>query len=533
MPRFLLLFLFATATLLAQQWRLVVANAASRTPEIAPGSAIIVGASALGPDGPIRVSAPPPFLHGIGGVAIVFQPAGDAAPPADALYVQARDPGSVTAIVPDSLPPGALHVSLLIDGVEITSTDTELFRSAPALYTVGDGYGPALAQNLTSAGPVTNGLTHPAVPRQFVTLWLTGLGDATADDITVDLAGSPLDVVYAGHNSAGLDQVNVRLPADPFLGCYVPLHLNVRGAVTHQNDTVSHDAVLSVNTTPGACAHPFGLSYSQMQTLDAGGQVVTPYLGVHTTHDPGAVDGPYDDTASLFLMPYPANVVFVLAGTQEPVESFPACSLTFLRVGVGVGGVGYVAVADQPKVGQEFQLAGPGGASQSLTLALPSALSVFPIFSGEHTGDEPLFSAGAWTLSGEGGDDLLSFQIPFHLPPQVRTLDRESLRSISRDTDLTVRWDPQGYSGGDLMTVNIANAKAAAICTTHAFTGSLTIPRAMLQQIPDADTPARVTLTQAPLPISDQALQLDRPDGEPWHGRIYYNFADTIETELH
>src|SRR5262249_53581356 len=124
-----------------------------------------------------------------------------------------------------------------------------------------DGSGPAIAQSIRADGStIRNQLTTPALPREYVTLWGTGIGDFTTEDVTVEVYGKLLRPTFAGHapSQPGLDQINFRLPADIPTGCYIPI------TVTVSADDISN----VVPTLPGARSSWFlGMSDSAAPTV--------------------------------------------------------------------------------------------------------------------------------------------------------------------------------------------------------------------------------------------------------------------------
>ena len=100
---------------------------------------------------------------------------------------------SIWAQLPASTPLGPADVTLTVDGqasaparIMVTRTNFGLFTQA------GNGLGAAIAQNQDAA---VNKLTNPALPGQYVTLWGTGLGSATADEVTIQLGGTEITPV--------------------------------------------------------------------------------------------------------------------------------------------------------------------------------------------------------------------------------------------------------------------------------------------------------------------------------------------------
>jgi hypothetical protein len=127
-----------------------------------------------------------------------------------------------------------------------------------------NGFGPALAQNLTPASaPRLNLFTDPARPGDYLILWGTGLGESTATDVTVEIVGRAVRPTYAGPSGTypGLDQINVPLPAGTPDSCFVSVLVRAR-------DSVSNESTFSKAASASACEDPFGFSNAELAALD-------------------------------------------------------------------------------------------------------------------------------------------------------------------------------------------------------------------------------------------------------------------------
>lgn len=265
------------------QQQLQVENAASlRTGDIAAGSLarlqLIYQSGPITPIDPATVSAQ---LLPVG-----FQD------PLPLSILEVLDATSVLVLIPSATPLGPASITLSFNGQNRPSQSVNIVATSFGLYSAGTGEA-ALAQNITSNGLQLNNLTHPAHPQDFVTLWGTGLGPATADQVSVLLGGHPFPVTYAGPSSdvAGLDQINFQVPDDPTIpqGCYVAVNIQI-------GNSVSNLATLSLSQDDGPCAHPFGLTAVELAQLDSGGQVYVGQIDLYST-----IGGPPD---SLFSPAY-------------------------------------------------------------------------------------------------------------------------------------------------------------------------------------------------------------------------------------
>lgn len=238
-----LAFLFAASVAFGQApfapFGVAVRNAAMATSkEVAPGSFVSIATTA-------------PELQSLAGVTVTmrYQPQDSFRPLAT---FPAPNGVGIWALVPNDAPTGDFWVTLFRG--DVTYTDFAIIRrEAPGLFTQSySGFGPALALNYLGGAPTRNALTAAAVPGRTEALFATGLGNARAGDVTVDIAGEVVPASFAGpQGTPGLDQINFVVPQSAYLGCYVPAAIRVRGVV-------SNTVTLSIHTDTFACAHPLG-----------------------------------------------------------------------------------------------------------------------------------------------------------------------------------------------------------------------------------------------------------------------------------
>jgi len=169
--------------------------------------------------------------------------------------------------IPENAAIGPATITLKSDTFRI-STDVDIVASAAAFYTV-DFSRVLTAQLAPTASPVQ--LTRPARPGDVITVWGTGLGNATSGEIEASIGTQPLQVLYVGHSAQyrGLDQYNLAIPTGAQLPdtCYARLNFKVRGAATPSG------YIPTGNAATGPCRHPLNLTTAQLTTLDQGGQI--------------------------------------------------------------------------------------------------------------------------------------------------------------------------------------------------------------------------------------------------------------------
>ncbi|MEI9815348.1 MAG: hypothetical protein WDO18_23055 [Acidobacteriota bacterium] len=428
-----------------------------------------------------------------------------------------RYPQQVWIQIPATAPLGAASLSVrhatyqyLYDmSIEITAT-------APGIFTNDyRGGGPARALN---APATPNALTSAAVPGGTVMLFATGLNGAGTADVVVELAGKTIAPLYAGpQGQPGVDQINFVIPKDPQMGCYVPVTIRARGVLSNR-------ATLAINGDPFACAHPLGLSYSEMKTLDGGGSVPLARLWIRRVSDQEPPDGA--------VMDFPvanARTIALLAGEQMPDAQRFSC----LANGVYAD----PSIAQALDAGPTLLLAGPSGHQLALrrwpenTAFFPTAQQ--PYYQGlDLTTQPPIFIGGTWQLSGGGGTDIASFSESLTLPPPLSSLSLPDGAVLPSDRDFTVTWDPAGFGPGELVSIDIApnGSFSAQSCTVPAWNGRIVLPKARLATVSGKDVVVYVTVVQHP--AARRNFTLPAKTGPALHGVVSYEFRQTVQARV-
>jgi uncharacterized protein (TIGR03437 family) len=505
----------SAALCLAQQ-TISVVNAATQSAGIAPGS--ILSIQQLKPP---QIIGPVDPNH----VSVQVRPSGSAvsldAPLLPSTLL------SIWAQLPASTPLGAADVTLTIDGqssaparIMVTRTNFGLFTQA------GNGLGSANAQNQDAT---VNKLTNPALPGQYVTLWGTGLGLATSDEVTIQLGGTEIAPVYVGPAPAltGVDQIDFRVPDTGTLdGCYVSV-------IVKTGDIVSNEATIAKASQSGACDHPFGLSAADMATLDSGRRI--PFGSVSLRSDvgtaPGLSSGPVrTETAIAQFFPDDAVYIGLLAQPLTADDSYFGCSLAPppRTIALLLGGDG--------DAGESLTLTGPG---QSATL--PQGFGLYQIVGnpfGTPLSDPPFFVPGPWRIEGLGGQTIGPFKADLMLPPTVNWTNRDNLTAVNRGQDQDVIWDPTGYTDTDVATVTLSLTRLAALglpngqilCRAPARVGKLSIPSSLLESLPLGSASLRLGI--APRPNRRTLFSLPLTSGSAAQAFFDYSFSETIPSQL-
>ncbi len=401
--------------------------------------------------------------------------------------------GPVVALVPANTPLGGAMVTLSISGSVYATSLVEVAASNFGLFTNGlNGTGPARALSVAANGAaVTNQLTHPALTHQYVTLWGTGLGNATKDQVRVLLGGKMQTVLYAGPapGEAGVDQINFFVSADPTIpnGCYVALQVEVAGTLSNAS-SISKAAA----GTTGACENPLGLTAAEMAALDAGGTVNFASLEVSAAIAPAqrataAAPGGFTrnenasflssmgwNAASIAVFIQPSLADDVLFGCEFQTSQAASVPVALVRIG------GF---------GQSLDVSLSGGGR---TIDLSSFWSeTSAVASNPNQLPAPAFTAGTWELIGTGA---AMFQTPLTFSPEIAATNFGALQTIGRTQDLAVTWNPDGFGANDVVTATLQevlnspffSGGGVLVCRAPALNGQIVFPASLLGQLPSS-----------------------------------------------
>ena len=412
------------------------------------------------------------------------------------MTVTAAAAGMIWALVPANAPLGRSAVTLTVNSRSVTGQVNVTSSSFGLFSALRDGSGPAIAQNVADgAAPVVNRLTSPVLPGQYVTLWGTGIGDFTTPDVTVEIDGTIVQPTFAGHSPGlpGVDQINLRVPANVSSGCYIPVNATAGGT------DITNQVAIATATLPGtACVHPLGLSADELKRLDQGGTVVIGSLETSSMAYPqsDATDFYRDDRIYVSFLVADAQHAFTASLTPLAVPR--TCSLIAPRTGdFSAGGSPYSNPTVYGDAGASLTFSGP--AQQKLTIpnvygAYFTYLDAPPTAASIATLAPSFFAGGTWTLSAPGGADIAGFQQALPLPAPFHWTNRDTLPPIDRNADLLVTWDSQGASAADIVTVQIASrppqgaslpagVSTGVSCVGPAQPGKLALPHSLLQKI--------------------------------------------------
>ena len=231
-----------------------VVNAASFSAAgigVAPGLIVTVFGADLGPDAPAtaKLNSQGFIDTNLGETRVLFD--GVASP------MIATSPGQISAIVPYAVA-GKISTQLQVEyqGKLSTAIPIPVVATAPGVFTANaSGAGQAAALNEDNA---LNSTVNPIARGSILTLFATGEGQtlptgvdgklATAPlprpaaSVTVTIGGADAPVVYVGGApglTAGLLQINVRVPTNAPVGAAIPLLVKIGGTNSQAGVTVS------------------------------------------------------------------------------------------------------------------------------------------------------------------------------------------------------------------------------------------------------------------------------------------------------
>ena len=517
---------------------------------IAPGSMFIVQGIDLGPEALVQAAPPYParLPEDAQGTVITITSAADGVP-RTAWMIYSWN-WQVAAILPSDIPDGPADLTVAYAGESSEPHRIQIIPRGPGLFTTSmTGAGPTVAQIYHSpTDQPLNGLTRPLLPGQWLILWATGLGpiDApdnerppvgdVAPDLIVEIGSLQLKPSYAGRAPGypGIDQINVWIPPDAALpeDCYTPIRLRA-------GEFVSRDAAVTTGRSPGPCPHPLGLPPETLARLDAGGRAAIASISLisrRMEEPPGGGVIPSGArsrvSAWLFSVAGP-HLFFVPSGVRS---GEPGCALagggSIVRISDGIPPAPSSSPYQGVDAGEVLTVAGPAGRTLQLTKAENFAET------GNYRHDplpEDFLAPGDWTVTAPGGPDAGPFSASIRFPglPPV-----ELPAEIDRSQDLTLTWPTAGYLPEDFFTVTVSSAHSPpgdadtqiftrVECRVPASAGTLTIPAALLSQLPGVEQ-AQIQVSHQPVPAQAAPITAAGIDA----GRLVFSASTIRRVEM-
>jgi uncharacterized protein (TIGR03437 family) len=492
---------------------LIVNNASYATPPsdsngpignsvIAQGSIFAVFGTGLGP---ATIAYPPGLplptaVPAANGTSISISSGGTKV----AAYIVYTVASQVGAILPSTTPVGNANVTVTYNGRTSASYTISVVPSRLGIFTSNQkNSGPAAAQHGADSTPVL--LTKAVQPGETIVLYGTGLGPISGPDnvapgqvsvgsnVTVNIAGTIIKPTYAGRSPsfAGLDQVNVQIPAGVATGCYTPAEVTVGGQASN--------AFYLPIANGSVCTHPYGLGADALARLDANGTVNT---GVFLMLTAVLDNVPAQGAGGVFFNAN-ADVAFELfttilvafGGYDYPVKAGSCAYLDLIDPAAGfsvpnLGGLG----GKELSAGIAVDLNGSNGNSAVILRATDPN-------SGKETGGylTTFFNTlgkGTWKLSGTGGPDVGTFSGATNLPDGLVWSNAGNLGNPPRG-DLTITWTGGNLNGQSVVTIFgsevVVNPKDPTktrggqfYCNATASAGTFMIPGAVVSKLPSS-----------------------------------------------
>jgi uncharacterized protein (TIGR03437 family) len=127
-----------------------------------------------------------------------------------AAQIVAANASQVNFIVPDSVAPGSVTVSVRAAGQELAAGEATLTATGPGIFVSqpGDPAQPGAVENQDNS---LNGSLNPATKGSVVQIYATGYGPGSSQ-VQVFFADTPAQVMYSGLVGPGLWQINAQVP---------------------------------------------------------------------------------------------------------------------------------------------------------------------------------------------------------------------------------------------------------------------------------------------------------------------------------
>jgi uncharacterized protein (TIGR03437 family) len=477
-----------------------IVNGASYTPpgpigsQIAQGSVFSIFGSGLGPAALVQVSSFP-LQPALAGVSVKITQ-GSTTVNALPIFVLA---GQVDAIMPSNAPLGQVSVRLTYNGATSNPVTATVAQSSFGIFAANSaGFGPGILQNFISqTNQPINSLTATAAPGQAISLWGTGLGPVSADNVAptpgnlptqveVFVAGQPASILYSGRAPccSGIDQIVFTVPNNAPLGCYVPVQ--IRTAQTRLSNSVT----MAIQNGGAPCSDPANpISAAFIKGGKVGVAVLSrfdAYVDVDTTQPAGvtndvgeitvrtALGGQFFFNPSISLPPAGSCITYTISGNP------PRLTLPDFFGGLGM----------ELDAGPNVSVSGISSVS------IPRA-AASPFYAAALGTNDPAFgastlvlnSSGTTAVSAAGGTGVGAFNINIPAPPALSWTNRLQIVTIDRTQALPVTWTTTGLSN-TLMIIGgsnydlPSNTQRSFVCTAPGGAGSFGVPAYILQAIP-------------------------------------------------
>ena len=481
-----------------------VVNAASYVPpgisggQIAQGSTFSIFGQGIGPATLSQVSSFP-LRTTLAGVSVQVTQGNRSV----SAYPVVVTLNQVNAIMPSNAPLGKVSIQVTFNGSVSNTTSATVAPSSFGIFAVNSGgFGPGILQNyIAPDNQPINSLVQTAAPGQVVTLWGTGLGPVSADDVapTPGNLATPVEIfvggvlassLYSGRSPccSGIDQIVFTVPANAPLGCYVPVQIRTGGTV------LSNAVTMAIQTGGKPCSDP-GNPVAPL--FAKGGKIGAAILLRDTFRTDVDVTQPNElsvDSALVTLRSAPGGPFFFNSALSAPPPG------TCTMYSVAGRNVTLNIPAFQSGLGTELNAGAALGLNGTASASLTAGNS--PLYTDYLGANDPsatstlvLNPTGSTAVSAPGGTNVGAFQATVPAAVQLNWLNRLQINTIDRTQPLTVTWSPTGLanttvaiagSNYDLLT----NATRTFICTASSAAGTFSVPTYILGAIPPSTNAA-------------------------------------------
>jgi uncharacterized protein (TIGR03437 family) len=497
LTRTILLMALGTCALAAQPFIFTrgVVNAASYYPygvsagAIAQGSIFTIFGRSIGPATGLAASSFP-LGTTLANVSVSVSQ-GSTVVNAIPVYVSANQ---VNAIMPSNTPLGTVSVRVQVNGAKSNPMPARTVSYSPGIFSVlSSGAGPAVAQDfVTQTQQPVNSLFAPATPGQTVTLWATGLGPVSADNVAPAAGSLPVSIEvyvggilaqkqYSGRSPccAGTDQIVFQVPPNAPTGCWVPVYVRAGGLI------VSNVVTMAITGDGARCTADTRSETSLIQGSRLG--LLAPLRAAIRQSSPNSpVDMISDFVVARFSQEAAGQFAF------NPLISLPPAGTCTAYAGAGDWFVSTAAPNIQPGIKTlntgPFTVSGGGkSASFSLTfspLSLGYLGSAIPVVS---TMDGTMLVPGSFTIASKAGTDVGPVSTGFTMAQPPVWTNRDQISTVDRTAGLTVNW-----TGGTGQTIAVVggsvdlpnNSSGIFVCVAAPGANSITVPPVLLANLP-------------------------------------------------
>ena len=409
------------------------------------------------------------------------------------VYVSASQ---VNAIMPSNAPTGTVSVRVVVNNARSNSVPVRVGPNSLGLFTVpGTGAGPGVIFNYVSqTNQPLNSLQTPAKPGQIVTLWGTGLGPVTADNVQPTAGNLPVTVEvfvggaaaaksYSGRSPccAGDDQIVFQIPNKAPSGCWVPVSVRVAGTV------VSNTVTMAITADGSSCVA--GASKPAKAFMQGGKIGLLAPLRSDITQ--AAPNSPLNLRGDFLVARFSQEKGGTFA--FNPLVALPPAGTCTAYSGSG----DWFTNANLPNLAPEVRALDAGGGTVSggsKSATYGAAFSPLTLgFLGASNpanptkGDTSLLAPGSFNIQIAGGADVPSFKTPFTMISPVSWTNQDQITTVDRTAGFTVTWSggagqTMAVVGGNVDLPN--NASGVFVCMAAPGASSLTVPPLVLSNLP-------------------------------------------------